>query len=296
MYSEKDPFVMINGEIYKCNDMIGEARITKITKREITVEYKGKAREYETGGVIILDGFLSDTDSKSEEMAAEIESDGKKKAMEIARERRKAMELISDSTQYLEYDGEKVQIDIYNPGLKGCPAVILIHGAAGITGDRAERYKNFAMSLKKKGIIAINIHYFDCRGDKAFAVRKAVDFAQTIPNTDTESIGMVGYSAGGTLALIAASRDNRIKALAISAGYMPAGFGKQDAARLPKTYFISGSEDSAMQTLAALENWFKELGKEFKSRVNKGVGHTSTQEIFDADWDTIVSYFVKNLK
>jgi len=91
MYSEKDPFVMINGEIYKCNDMIGEVRITKITKREITVEYKGKAKEYEAGELIMLEEFLSEVDPKSKELAAEIESDRKKKAMEIARERRRAI-------------------------------------------------------------------------------------------------------------------------------------------------------------------------------------------------------------
>ena len=295
VYSGDNPSVMINGEIYKNNDMLGEARISNISKREVSVEYKGKTRVYETGSVIMLDEFLSDSDARSEELREEIERDREKKAREIIERRRHLRELTSDSIQYLEYDREKVQIDIYNPGLKSCPVVVLIHGAAGISGDRAERYRNFAMSLKKKGIIAINVHYFDTKWDRVTAIIKAVDFAQGMPNADKDNIGLAGYSLGGTIALLVASRDDRIKALAISAGYMPSGFGRQDAARLPKTYFTTGSEDTAMQTLRALEAWFKEMGKPFESRVVKGYGHDMPQELFDENWNTIVAYFVKNL-
>jgi len=58
------------------------------------------------------------------------------------------------TSEYLQYADQRVKLDIYNPGSSSCPVAILIHGAAGIEGDRAERYRNFATDLRKKGIIA----------------------------------------------------------------------------------------------------------------------------------------------
>ena len=229
-------------------------------------------------------------------MGKEIEKEKKAKFARIREKRKKFREATSDSVQYLEYDNEKVQIDIYNPGRKSCSVVILLHGAKGITGDRAARYRGFATSLKKRGIIAINIHYFDCKGDKAKAVRKAIDYAENIPNADAGSIGIVGYSAGGTLALIVASNETRLKALVINSGYLPIGLGKEDAARLPRTYMISGSKDHAMNTLLKLKKWFGELGKPFESRINRGYGHSVPVDIFEKDWNTTVDFFVRHLK
>ncbi|MCK5287938.1 MAG: dienelactone hydrolase family protein [Candidatus Omnitrophica bacterium] len=199
------------------------------------------------------------------------------------------------SSTFLKYDDEKVTLDIYNPLQKKRPVVILIHGAAGIEGDRAIRYKGFATDLMNKGIIAINVHYFESKKENWIkSIIKTIDYAENIDNADKSRIGIVGYSLGGTLAIKVASEDNRITSLAISAGYLPRGFTKENAKKLPKTYMVSGSKDSAMKTLNKLKEWFGEFDKDFKYKINEGYGHTVTINIFKESWKSIVTFFTKS--
>ncbi len=195
----------------------------------------------------------------------------------------------------LEYDNQKVKLDVYNPKSSNCPVVILIHGALGIEGDRAVRYSGFATDLMNKGIIAINVHYFDSKQSNwVKTIIKTIDYAEAIPNANKNKIGIVGYSLGGTLALQAASADKRVALLAINAGYLPAGFTKENARNLPSTYMISGTEDSAINTLNQLKAWFEEFNKPFKSKIEEGVGHAVPANLFEEDWRTIVEYFTEN--
>jgi dienelactone hydrolase len=201
-----------------------------------------------------------------------------------------------DSTYYLEYGNEKVRLDIYNPGLEKCPVVILIHGAAGIEGDRAVRYRDFATDLMNSGIIAINVHYFQSQKSnwkKTFI--KTIDYAERMANADKDKIGLVGYSLGGTVALGVAAADNRVKLLALCAGFLPQEFTKADASRLPKTLMISGSQDRAMNTLNTLSAWFKELGKPCETKIDQGIGHDNIpMNVFHEDWNTIMIFFTNN--
>jgi len=202
------------------------------------------------------------------------------------------------SREYLEYGAEKIRLDVYNPGSMDCGVVILIHGAAGIeSGDRAQRYKKFATDLMNKGFIAINVYYFDTQSRQwNKTIIEAVNYAGTIKNVDKGRIGLVGYSLGGTIALQVASADTRIKALAINSGYLPAGFTKEDARRLPVTFFASGSDDSAINTLKTLEAWFNESGKRIYTKINQGLGHDNVpMYIFEEDWNAILRFLTDNL-
>jgi len=202
---------------------------------------------------------------------------------------------IQTSASELKYDNQKVKLDIYNPKSFNCPVVILIHGSAGIEGDRAIRYRGFATDLMNKGIIAINVHYFDSQqSDWVKTIIKTIDYAEAIPNANKNKIGIVGYSLGGTLALQAASADKRVTLLAIGAGYLPPGFTKEDAKRLPSTYMISGNKDDAINTLNQLKAWFEEFNKPFKSKIDEGVGHAAPANLFEEDWRTIVEFFTEN--
>ncbi|MDD5070317.1 MAG: dienelactone hydrolase family protein [Candidatus Omnitrophica bacterium] len=200
------------------------------------------------------------------------------------------------SVDHLQFLGQRVRIDVYNPGAgtEKRPVVILIHGAAGIKGDRAVRYKGFAQSLMNRGMIAINVHYFDSQKQnwvKTFI--KAIDYAQTIPNADKTKIGVVGYSLGGGIALRVASWDKRVTALVVNSGYLPAGFTKSNAASLPTTYILSGTEDKSINTLYTIQKWFKELGKPFRSKIDQGMGHTIPMNLFNQNWRTIVNFFAQ---
>ncbi|MBD3245605.1 MAG: hypothetical protein GF333_01160 [Candidatus Omnitrophica bacterium] len=202
---------------------------------------------------------------------------------------------MGESTEYLTLGNKRVKVDVYNPGRPGSPVVLVIHGSAGITGKRASRYRRFGYDLMNQGIIAVNVHYFE--SSQPMWVRtfvKAIDFAQSIPNADEDKIGMVGYSLGGTVALQVASRDPRIKLLAISAGYFPPGFTKFHASRLPKMYFRSGSKDNSIKTLRRLKSWYEEYGKSFTYEVDKGYGHTIPMTMFWDNWRSIVMWFADN--
>lgn len=201
------------------------------------------------------------------------------------------------TTEHLRYADESVTLDIYNPGYNSCSVAILIHGAAGIEGDRAIRYAGFATDLMQKGIIAINAHYFESKQSNwTNTIRETISYAQKIPNADKNRIGLIGYSLGGTLAIKVASTDKRVKLLAISAGFLPTGFAKEDTAHLPKTLMISGDQDAAMHTLHTLSQWFTELGKPFETKIDEGIGHDNIpMDVFNEDWEAIVRFFVNNL-
>lgn len=173
----------------------------------------------------------------------------------------------------------------------------MIHGAAGIKGDRAVRYRGFATDLMNEGIIAINVHYFDSkRSNWVNTIVKTIDYAQTILNTDKSKIGLVGYSLGGTIALKVASIDSRVRLLAINAGFLPTGFTKEDAVKLPKTLMISGTKDSSVHTLYKLREWFTELGKLFQTKIDEGFGHTVPIKLFKENWETIVIFFTNEFQ
>lgn len=202
------------------------------------------------------------------------------------------------STQHLTYGSQKVQLDVYNPGCGNCPAVILIHGSAGIDGDRAVRYEGFARDLMGEGILAINVHYMDSsRGKWEETIVHAITFASMIENVDEDRIGLVGYSLGGTLGLQVASKDGRVSLLATIAGYTPSGFSQDDALNLPHTLMISGSEDSAVNTLNKIKGWREEAGRPIKTRINEGIGHNRVpMEVFEENWKTIVEFFKYNFR
>lgn len=195
--------------------------------------------------------------------------------------------------EYLKYWNESVKLDIYDPGFSGCAVVILLHGSAGIEGDRATRYESFATDLMEKGIMAINVHYFDsAQVNWTNTILQTINYVNKIPNADPKRIGLVGYSLGGTLALGAASIDNRVKLLVLNAPYLPVGFSKESAAALPKTLIISGDQDQAINSLETLTGWLGELGKPFWTKINKGFGHDNIPlDVFQEDWDAAVRFF-----
>ncbi len=195
------------------------------------------------------------------------------------------------STHYLSYASEKVKLDIYHPGKDQCPIAILIHGAAGIEGERAQRYRDFASDLMKQGIIAINVHYFDSdEYNWIETIVQTINYAQTLPNADPSKIALIGYSLGGTIALVAASDDDRVSLLVINSGYLPAGFDKEKARKLPPTYILAGTEDKAIETLKALQSWLAEFGIPMRTLINQGYGHAVPVEMFNQNWKSIVAF------
>jgi len=195
------------------------------------------------------------------------------------------------TTNTLKYDKESVRLDIYNPNNKNAPVIILIHGASGIESDRAERYRDFATDLMREGIIAINVHYFDSAKDNwVKTINKTIEFAKTLANVDAKKIGLVGYSLGGTLALSVASENEDVSLLVVNSGYLPQDFGREQAAKLPQTYILAGTADTAIDTLYKIQDWLTAYGIPVKIKIDQGQGHTIPMTLFNQNWRSILLY------
>jgi len=293
----EEPIAIVNGVLVKEGDDVEGVKVIKIDRASVKFKYKDK----------IFSETLKEGVKKSKVSEEDIKKDTTPEGGAGGiREFFKRIKLVTKKgaipategydKRYLKYGGESVTLDIYNPGSTNCPVVILIHGSAGIKGDRAIRYRGFATDLMNEGIVAINVHYFE---SKKVGWRKimvdTISYAQRISNVDINRIGLVGYSSGGTIALKIASIDKRVVLLAIVAGYLPPGFTKKNAARLPKTLMISGSEDTAIHTLNKLSTWFRELDKPFQTKIDPGIGHDNIpMDVFNEDWKTVVRFFTSN--
>lgn len=206
------------------------------------------------------------------------------------------------SRQILQYDTrhEKVtvRLDVYNPGYKNAPVIILIHGSAGIEKNgRDERYQKFATDLMEDDFIAINVYYFDSHRNKWIqTIIETISFAQSIADADPERIGLVGYSLGGSIGLSVASRDARVKALAVESGSLPGGFGIEQARHLPATYMSSGDREASFKTLQALKEWLREADQIFESHIDKGLGHSVPMPLFWKNWGRIRDFMGEYLR
>lgn len=204
------------------------------------------------------------------------------------------------SRQAIIVGSSKVRLDVYRPAdKKKTPVVILLHGSGGIEDQiRSERYHRFAMDLMNDGITAINVYYFDSSQDQwQGTVRAVIDYAMRIRGVDSDKVGLVGYSLGGTLALSVASQDARVKALALASGTLPIGFNGDQAKLLPPTAFITGDKDKSFAALQQLRQWFKSYKKPIEFKINPGQGHViESMDEFYADWNELRGFLSKILK
>ncbi|MFH1360356.1 MAG: dienelactone hydrolase family protein [Candidatus Omnitrophota bacterium] len=202
----------------------------------------------------------------------------------------------SIKTGYLNFRNQRVQLDIYNPGTKNRPVLIILHGIEGIEGEQGVRYFQLASDLMSRGFIVINVHYGQSQPTLwTETVIKTIGFAQVIPNADKGRIGLVGYSVGGALALEAASLDERVKLLVIHSGYMPQGFSQEQADRLPHTLMICGDQDPVIQSLAQLQKWLVDLKKPLEAYINKGYSYNNMpSKVWSENQATIATFFIQN--
>lgn len=117
---------------------------------------------------------------------------------------------------------------------KTVPAVVMMHGTGSSRDEAGNGYKMLAPELAKAGIASIR---FDFPGSgestasyrlytNSEAVREAsavADYLRSLPFIDGKRIGVMGWSQGGTDALLAAARDNRFASVLTWAGALEIG-------------------------------------------------------------------------
>ena len=102
------------------------------------------------------------------------------------------------------------------------PAIIVLHGWArpGVSG--AARVESTARRLSEQGYVALALSmrgwppssgWDDCGTRQPDDVAKAADWLAALPGVNADSIGVLGFSLGGQVALLSGTRSDRIKAI-----------------------------------------------------------------------------------
>jgi dipeptidyl aminopeptidase/acylaminoacyl peptidase len=102
------------------------------------------------------------------------------------------------------------------------PAIIVLHGWArpGVPG--AARVEGTARRLSEQGYVALALSmrgwppssgWDDCGTQQPDDVAKAADWLAALPGVNADSIGVLGFSLGGQVALLSGARSRRIKAI-----------------------------------------------------------------------------------
>ncbi|MDR1910069.1 MAG: alpha/beta fold hydrolase [Spirochaetaceae bacterium] len=109
------------------------------------------------------------------------------------------------------------------------PAIVMLHGYGSNKDEAGNGYKIAAPELAKKGIASIRIDFMGY-GDSAVdhaeytidvGVREAgiaADYIAALPGIDPARIGILGWSKGGAIALLAAGRNPVFKSVLTWAG------------------------------------------------------------------------------
>lgn len=127
----------------------------------------------------------------------------------------------------LEHEGQKIFGMLHRPiEVEKAPVVIMFHGFGGHKCGKYRLYVTMSEKLSRLGIASIR---FDFRGsgdsEGEFAdmtiegevqdALKILQFAENIERIDPHRIGIMGRSLGGIVAVMAASRYQKIKSLAL---------------------------------------------------------------------------------
>ena len=159
--------------------------------------------------------------------------------------------------------GKNIRCEIFvASGTKKAPAVLILHGGAGMT-LRAADFRRYAQDLAERGYVAFIPHYFEATNSTTMdritpsnlsawitAVHDAVTFASQHEAVDGTRIGLIGFSLGSLVGLSEAREDSRIKAVS---EYYIGGLNlmPRSSGRFPPTLILHGEADRTANVEAA---------------------------------------------
>jgi dienelactone hydrolase len=203
--------------------------------------------------------------------------------------------------------GKGIRIDVVLPSMGGIrPAVLVLHGSGGIS-DIPEHVRD----LTAHGYIRLVPHYFESTGTSwadpdsirqhglswGKTILDAVEFARRLPNVDPESVGLLGFSLGGYLAIAVAAHDRRIKCVAEFFGGLPEKF-LPSLDHLPPTLILHGEDDRIVPIRHAMR--LKQLCEEkrfcFEMEIYSGAGHKFPETLMRTAMERVMVFLDQRLK
>jgi carboxymethylenebutenolidase len=194
---------------------------------------------------------------------------------------------VTEQRNTFKSGGKTIAVDTFQtPGSSPRPAVLMLHGADGLSGNT--QYRRAAQDVAAAGYQVHLVHYLDRTGERRASfstmfqnfmpwmstVQDAVSFTAGHPGADPSRVGIVGISLGAALGLAVSSTDRRVKALVNYFGPLPQG-AIATTSRLPPTLVLHGSADPIVPVANAyaVEALLRQQNVPHEIKVYPGQGH-----------------------
>ncbi len=182
--------------------------------------------------------------------------------------------------------GKPVEYIRYEPRREGkFPALLVLHGS---NGQVSSFVGDYAQQLAELGYVVYFVHYFD-RTSTTYAtptlihshfpawmetIADAIAEAERDAKVEQGTIGLLGISLGGFLAMAVASREPRVAAVVSLMGGIPDYFAEH-CRRMPATLLLHGEADTVVPVAEAYkaERLLKAVGATYELKVYPKQGH-----------------------
>jgi carboxymethylenebutenolidase len=212
---------------------------------------------------------------------------------------------------FFESGGRKIRADGYSPpGTPSGRTVVVLYGAGGMVFD-GPSMRRMAGALNNAGDTVYLLHYYNRTGtivarDSAME-RHFKDWAETVRDgivwvhgreaKGARPIGLYGYSLGGFLAIVAASDNPRVGAVAAQAGGMFSSAEKR-LGKMPPVLMVHGLEDRrvpAEKYAKPLLRVLRERGGQVETEFVAGEGHVFSEAAMATVRAKVAKFFAREL-
>jgi dienelactone hydrolase len=208
-------------------------------------------------------------------------------------------------------DGTTSQALIFKPEGPGpFPTVIYNHGMVvdlhGLSGAYAHGYQleRMCKALADSGYLVVAPIRQSGRGnlpEHKREVDRAIDYVRKLPEVDPSRIGLMGFSRGGLLTLMASVERSDLKAIVILApapgeGLFAKTVRRASSLNAPVLLLVEASDGPGiLENFEALSKALQELGKESRSiKYDRGGGHKLFYSV-GYYWDDVRRFLKDNL-
>jgi cephalosporin-C deacetylase-like acetyl esterase len=179
--------------------------------------------------------------------------------------------------------GVRVVGELYLPEatIVNAPAILLCHGFAGVKELLLPVY---AEHFANAGYVAMTFDYRGFGGSEGESgrlvpalqiedIKNAITFLSQCPEVDPERIGLWGTSFGGANVVVAASEDDRVKAISVQLTFA-------DGERVITSDMSQDEKSKFLSTIQKMEEKKKKTGKEMMVPIVKVLSDEQSKEFY----------------